>query len=73
MDKQNWEAMIEMRKSQAANTVKQLAGMRNVFDRITKDGKGGRVAWSARKPRNYDSKSGLPWSFVRGRYWYPWR
>jgi len=55
------------------NTLKYLAGRRDLFDRITKDEKGGRVGWAQRKPRDYDSKICLPWSDVRGRYWYPWK
>jgi hypothetical protein len=54
------------------NTLKHLAGRRDLFDRITKDETGGRVAWAQRKPRDYDNKKCLPWSDVRGRYWYPW-
>jgi hypothetical protein len=62
-----------METKRAESTIKQLAGMRHVFDRITKDGTGGRVSFFQRKPKNYDNKTGLPWSWVRGRYWYPWR
>lgn len=53
-------------------TIIFLAGHRDLFDRITKNGQGGRVSWSARKPQNYP-KDGMPWSIVRGRYFYPWK
>jgi len=54
-------------------TLKYLAGRRYLFDRITKDGTGGRVDWGARMPSDYDNKKCLPWSEVKGRYWYPWK
>jgi hypothetical protein len=53
-------------------TISFLKARKDLFDRITKNGKGGRVAWAQRMPRGYDNKAGLPWSEVRGRYWYPW-
>lgn len=58
--------------SRTRNTVEYLRDNPQVFDRITKDGTGGRVRWHGRMPRNYDNKAGLPWSLIRGRYWYPW-
>ena len=54
-------------------TLKFLMGRKDLFDRITLDGQGGRVGWHERMPRGYDNKKFLPWSEVRGRYWYPWR
>ena len=60
-----------MNRTQA--TLDWLRSHPEVFDRITRNQKGGRVSWSQRMPRGYDNKAGLPWSQVRGRYWYPWR
>jgi hypothetical protein len=60
-------------REQVDATLHFLAGRPDLFDRITKNGQGGRVGWSYPKPRGYDSKVCLPWSQVRGRYWYPWR
>jgi hypothetical protein len=69
MSKHSVQVWIARRKW----TRRWLAEHREVFDRITADGCGGRVDWHRRMPRAYDNKRGLPWSEVRGRYWYPWR
>lgn len=55
------------------NTIEFLAGRKDLFDRITRDGTGGRVGWAERMPSGYDNKKCLPWGEVGGRYWYPWR
>ena len=54
------------------NTIRFLSGRPDLFDRITKDGKGGRVRWGGSKPVGYNGRICLPWGDVKGRYWYPW-
>ena len=65
--------MNEKHESRTAKTIKFLSGRRDVFDRITVDGRGGRVRWAGGKPNDYNGREMLPWDQVRGRYWYPWR
>lgn len=57
------------RQSRTKNTVAQLAGHPEWFDRFTKDGGRGRIRWAGSMPSGYDNKAGLPWGQVRGRYW----
>ena len=54
-----------------ANTRQYLkvTGNNKLFETIRKDGRAAKVSWFARKPRDYDNKTCLPWGDVRGRYW----
>jgi hypothetical protein len=64
---------MENYKARREATIEYLASHKHLFDRINKDGTGGRVSFFDRMPRDYDNKACLPWSEVRGRYWYPWK
>lgn len=58
--------------SRKAHTVTQLAQHPRWFEKWNKDGSGGKVGWMS-MPANYDNVNGLPWTQVRGRYFYPWK
>jgi len=67
----NAQALTDLlvRKVETENYLREH---RDLFDRVTCDGAGGRVGWM-RMPGDYDNRRCLPWTWVRGRYWYPWR
>lgn len=53
-------------------TVNYMTGRRPddpIFEKLRPDGTAGYVGRLARSPRDYDGKQGLPWHYVRGRYW----
>lgn len=63
--------MSEDAHNRVKNTAAWLHDHRNVLDRETKDGTGGRARWG-RKPLWYPGSKGgmLPWSSVKGRYFH---